>query len=268
MQLTLEGVGVELPHGDFSDRKKYAIDGLKRVSDMGLLQLATHFEVESPNVPLLLDADFWIPNMARVFISHLATFKVEASKLQAAFQEYGISAFVAHEDIEPNRAWQSEIEKALETADFMVVMMKPGFHESKWTDQEIGWMLGRHRPIFALRDGCDPYGFIGSLQAISAYGKSEERLAEDLVYILVKNTDISPIVTKAVVNRFTGAQNWAHSKSLISVLEESEYWESEFVPQLKMAVKTNYEVSQSFGVPERVTALIAKRSSGKSGKIA
>ena len=42
------------------------------------------------------------------------------------------------------------------------------FHESDWTDQEVGFALARRVPIMAVRLGRDPYGFIGRFQGLSA----------------------------------------------------------------------------------------------------
>jgi hypothetical protein len=50
-------------------------------------------------------------------------------------RSFGVSAFVAHENIEPTK-WQDEIEKALLSMNALAAILMPGFHESKWTDQE------------------------------------------------------------------------------------------------------------------------------------
>ncbi|MGY2982675.1 hypothetical protein ACVI1K_000022 [Bradyrhizobium sp. USDA 4508] len=44
--------------------------------------------------------------------------------------------------------------------------MTKGFHESNWTDQEIGFALGRGVMVVAVNLGRNPYGFIGDMHAL------------------------------------------------------------------------------------------------------
>jgi hypothetical protein len=63
--------------------------------------------------------------------------------------------------------WQREILNGLETMEFMLACITDGFHDSWWTNQEIGFALGRNVPIIRLKlQKQDPLGFIGDLQAI------------------------------------------------------------------------------------------------------
>src|SRR5437660_11100386 len=108
--------------------------------------------------------DIWTADSLRLFVSHIAAHKDIAHKLKEALENDSNSAVVAHSDIEPTREWQTEIENALRTMDAMLAILTPGFHESSWTDQEIGFALGRGLFIIPLRHGLDPYGFIGKFQ--------------------------------------------------------------------------------------------------------
>jgi TIR domain len=91
----------------------------------------------------MIEASFWKQGHFRLFICHLAERKDFATSLQDGLANFHISAFVAHRDIEPTREWQDEIELALNTADAFVALLAEGFHASKWTDQEIGFAMGR-----------------------------------------------------------------------------------------------------------------------------
>ena len=57
----------------------------------------------------LRQSKFWVPGYFRLFISHLSPFKGTAAQLQTALLDFGITAFVAHKDIEPTKEWQDEI---------------------------------------------------------------------------------------------------------------------------------------------------------------
>lgn len=106
-----------------------------------------------------------------VFISHLAKYKSEATALKQMLGCFGVSAFVAHEDITPTAEWQVEIEKALRECRCLVALLKDGFHESSWTDQEIGFAYARNIKIIPVIQGANPYGFIGKIQGL----KCDER---------------------------------------------------------------------------------------------
>jgi len=108
----------------------------------------------------------WGESGYRVFLSHKHEVKKEASALKTEMKLFGISSFVAHEDITPTKEWQNEIEAALETMDAFVALLTKDFHDSLWTDQEVGFAVARGIPIVSVKLGRDPYGFIAKFQGL------------------------------------------------------------------------------------------------------
>jgi TIR domain len=102
----------------------------------------------------------------RLFVSHKAEVKAQVATLKTGLGKFGVSCFVAHVDIHPTKEWQDEIENALESMDGFVALLTPDYHDSSWTDQEVGFALARRVPIIAVRMGKVPYGFIGKFQAL------------------------------------------------------------------------------------------------------
>ena len=88
----------------------------------------------------------------------------------AGYYELGVDGFVAHTTIEPSRVWQDKIEYALNTSDVLVGLLHLGFAKSIWTQQEMGWVLGRAIRTLMVRLGEDPNGFCVNFQASA--GKS------------------------------------------------------------------------------------------------
>jgi hypothetical protein len=125
----------------------------------------------------------WLYGKQKAFISHLARDKEKASKIQHFLLRKGVSAFVAHEDIEPAQDWQDSIEIALRTMDYMVALITPGFSSSVWTSQEIGFVLGQDKKIIAVKIGEDPSGFIARYQAVNGKGRLPKDIVEDIVRI-------------------------------------------------------------------------------------
>ena len=81
--------------------------------------MAEHVGFHFGNVKskLGIEPPFWKKGMLKVFLSHLAVDRTFAGALQQCLFEYGISCFVAHNDIEPTMEWLAEIETALATGN-------------------------------------------------------------------------------------------------------------------------------------------------------
>jgi TIR domain len=120
----------------------------------------------------------WRSDHVRLFITHTHEHRGMAKQIKEALVfPYRVDAFVAHDDIEPTRLWEDEITNALRTCDALLALLTPGFHESKWCDQEVGWVLGRDMPLVAsVNMGATPHGFIGRFQAIPRFGDDPARL--------------------------------------------------------------------------------------------
>lgn len=241
------------------DKTAYILHMTKGTSDPTLLELAQHVGFLLEEAPKLgVEPPFWRKRMFRLFVSHLSTEKVFAAELQEALLRFGITSFVAHNDIEPTLEWQAQIETALSTADALVALLHPKFHLSNWTDQEIGFAMGRGLPVFAVRLGQDPYGFIGRFQAFAGLGKQPLVIARALFDAYRKNKQSQRRMAEVLVSLFEESGSFADAKARIGYLEELEVWEAGFVTRITTAVESNSQVSGSWGVPERVAAL-AKR---------
>jgi hypothetical protein len=134
-----------------------------------------------------LEATFWEPFHFKLFLSHLSSFKKTTGLLQAALRRYGISAFVAHVDIEPTKEWLDEIEAGLFSMDALAAILMPGFKESNWTDQEVGVAVGRGVLVIPIMKGLYPYGFISRYQGLNAQEKTVSAVAEDVFHILINS---------------------------------------------------------------------------------
>jgi hypothetical protein len=130
-----------------------------------------------------------------VFLSHKAEVKREVAQVKEQLSYFGLSCFVAHEDIHPTTEWQDEIENALSTMDAFVALMTDNFHESDWTDQEVGYAFARGIPIVAARLGRNPYGFIGKFQGLATRWQTA---GTDIAKILIKQERMIPYYLAAL----------------------------------------------------------------------
>lgn len=240
-------------------KEDYILKMIEDAPDNSLIDLAQHvgFQFEEVSEPRI-EPPFWRKGMFRLFISHLAAHRVFAAELQEALLSYGISCFVAHNDIEPTLEWQTQIETALATCDALVALLHENFHDSNWTDQEIGFAMGRGVPAFAVRFDQDPYGFIGRFQAFNGNGKRVASLASELFDAYRKNKQTQRRMSEVLVGLFEESGSFADAKTRIDYLDDLELWEPSFSTRIRSAVKGNSQVRDSWGVPGRVEALVKK----------
>ena len=182
----------------------------------------------------------WADGRFRLFLSHKAQVKRETAELKQNLLDYGVSAFVAHEDIHPTKEWQDEIENALATMDGFVALMTADFHDSNWTDQEVGYALARAVPIIAVRLEQNPYGFLGKFQALNSDWKSAP---EGIVKLLIKNDRMLSAYISALSNcPFFDAGN-----TLANILQSIETVSEKQIDEIIEAVNTNVELQGSYG---------------------
>jgi hypothetical protein len=194
------GFGIETDHTpSYNSKYVYVKEVLPSTSEDIIINIAEElglkhsFTVSSISLANKTEPTFWKPGYFKLFLSHLATFKKTTASLKNALESYGISSFVAHEDIEPTKEWQTEIENGLFTMDALCAVLMPGFNLSHWTDQEIGVAIGRNLLVLPIRKGLDPYGFIGKYQGFQAEGKSVGEVASvifDIISSHAKTKDI------------------------------------------------------------------------------
>jgi len=197
----------------------------------------------------------WKPNYFRLFLSHVATHKEVAHVLKQDLEYLHISCFVAHEDIEPTREWQDEIEESLRTMDALAALLSPDFHKSKWTDQEVGFAFGTERLIIPLRLGLDPYGFIAKYQGFQLTPPPNFTIAQAIAKILARDGRTSIPFARAVVKGLEGAGSFNTSKRCLSLLEDCAVLDEELLQRVEASIQNNYEVREASGVLHRVQSL-------------
>jgi len=202
--------------------------------DSGLL--VTHNRV----IPDPIANRIWDNDCFRVFLSHKTEVKKETSELKDKLKLYGISCFVAHEDIHPTKEWQNEIENALHTMDSFVALLTDGFHDSLWTDQEVGFAFGRGVPIISVKLGKDPYGFIGKFQALSC---TWEKAPNEIAKILIKK---DPMLN-AYINAIQNCTNYDSGNKLSKLLPYIDQLTDSQIEKLQKAFNENSQVSDSYG---------------------
>ena len=207
---------------------------------------------------------FWTTGYFRLFLSHVSSFKELAAQLQKALAKFGVSAFVAHTDIEPTKEWQDEIDLALNTMDALAALLTADFKASKWTDQEVGVSIGRGRLVVPVRLGLDPYGFIGKYQGFQGEGRTPDQISDGLTSVLLKHRLTGMRMTYALTTVFERSDSWDEAKATMTKLEEVAYMDGPIIERLERAASSNNQIAAAWGVPERLASLLKRlRPSGQ-----
>ena len=197
----------------------------------------------------------WAPGTLHLFLSHVSAHKEAVVLLKNALLQYGISGFVAHEDIEPNLEWQDEIELALGSMHALCALLTPDFHQSNWTDQETGFAFGRNVPVLSLRLGVSPYGFMGKNQGLRGNLKSLYASAASIAEVLLRENRTKNLMRDSLVGALERAKNFASAKQIATMLATVSGFSEGQLKRLRTACIENPQVRESWGVPEIIKSL-------------
>jgi len=240
-----ESYGIPTDHEpSFNSKYVYVKEVLPKVQDETIIEIADELDLLIPDdidlsAIIESDATFWKPGHFKLFISHIASFKKTISLLKHKLEKYGISSFVAHEDIEPTKEWQVEIEKGLISMDALCAVLMSGFKESNWTDQEIGFAIGRDVLIIPLIKGLDPYGFIGKYQGFQAEGKNISEVAHGIFKIVSTHNKTKNKYLNVLIELILLANSVDQAIDLLNSLSEIEDIPKSKIENLRVRIVDN-----------------------------
>jgi hypothetical protein len=220
----------------------------------------------------------WIPDRPRIFMSHVSTAREPVSQVAQGLETFQCSCFVAHTQIEPSRDWQDTIEVALQTCHALVAWVTPNFPRSNWTDQEVGWVLGRGIPVVPVNAGLQPYGFFGAKQSLPADSwvwNTAFPIFEAFVVPALRpqpppGSVEASLVARTVVRAFCESPSYDSTRQRFPLLRRipPPLWTSEMFEELEAAAQSNRQISEagltrpSIEAPEAVRQLIDSLRSG------
>lgn len=165
---------------------------------------------------------------------------------------------MAHDDIEPTKEWQLEIERALRTADALAAIITPDFVDSRWCDQEVGFAFGRGKLVIPLCKETTPHGFLGKYQGFAAKGLQAPEVAEQLFQILLNHSLTSGRMADALVENMAQAGSFQAARDAMPLLERLPKLTPTQAARLMQSVTDNHQVAKAIRVPERISALISR----------
>lgn len=262
--LSAHGIDCKVATSNVNSKYVYSKEILAKVSEEKIIEIATELNIgHQYSVAVKKEATCWKAGYFKLFLSHISAFKKQTSMLQGALKKYGISAFVAHEDIEPSKEWQEEIESALHTMDALAALLMPGFKESNWCDQEVGVAFGRNVLIIPVMKELNPYGFIGKYQGIQSVGKTVGQVAEEIFQVLIKNTKTKHKAVQALTETLGRTTDIVEANERLHALQSIENIASEPLESLKLLVSENSVLRENKEFVAEVNALLKKNEVGE-----
>jgi hypothetical protein len=167
------------------------------------------------------DLSFWRPGRLRLFVSHRDSHKANARELADELSVYGISAFAAHDTIEPMASWRNEIQKGLNTMEVLLAYITEDFDDSAWTHQEIGYALGRGVPIISLQlSQKPPTGFLEAVQSLRGDMRQNRRLAPEIYRVIAEKLGNRARLQGALITAFIESTNYIDTMETFDRLEQ------------------------------------------------
>ncbi|MCH7879176.1 MAG: toll/interleukin-1 receptor domain-containing protein [candidate division Zixibacteria bacterium] len=234
------------------------IDAAKRSVESLIAQLELFSYVDKSHQSLECIERIWGVHSLHLFVSHVSAEKDFAVNLKLELNEYGVSSFVAHEDVEPTREWLNEIEAALFSADALLALFTPEFPESEWTDQELGVAIGRTLPVIPIRKGMDPYGFVGKFQGITPFQNDTNKLAVEIYDSLWKQDKLERQLTDSLIYRFENSKSFDDTNRLMIELRRIRTILPNELTRLRTASSRNGQVKGAYRAERELDGLIKR----------
>jgi hypothetical protein len=261
------------------DEFRSVVASIQDAPDATLLRLHEHIFGAAAPSPVHGRAepvaeDVWTADRFRLFVSHTSAHSADVGFLKLLLGSYWIDAFVAHEDIEPTRDWQGVIESALDTCEALLAWLTEDFHQSLWTDQEVGFCVHRSVLVIPVRRGLDPYGFIGKYQGVAGSGKDLLAIAEEVRLLLATHELTGTRMAARTVQSFAHVDSFKDARKTFEILKRipPEAWTEPLLDEVARAAEQNDQITQAWEtfsssemLPAAVERFVAEQRSRVTG---
>ena len=174
-----------------------------------------------------------------VFVSYSTDDKILAGRIKRILEGYGLSVFLAHDDIPPLCEWQEEIRKNLDKCDVFIPILTGSFRMSEWTDQEVGIAYGLKKLIIPLKVDTAPYGFISKIQACKLDVENPKRTCKKIIKVL-KDNEFSERVFDCLLRDLESAPTFDYVNESVKDLIEYENINKKQINQIvRIAIRNN-----------------------------
>lgn len=175
------------------------------------------------------------------FMSYSSIDKEMAGVLKVELGEFGIDAFLAHQDIRPTRKWRKVILFELQACEVFLALITKNFDRSDWTDQETGFVLARKVPIVAIAVGKSrPHGFLEEEQAFILTADNVEQAAWEIAKIIGEQPSLAERFLDGLISSYAASESYDESNERTPrLLEMSAFTAKQAERVLKAAIENS-----------------------------
>jgi TIR domain len=193
----------------------------------------------------ILEIDASDKKIIKTFISYSSKDKHLAGQLKILLESsgLGLEVFLAHDDIEPSKEWESEILYYLERSEIFIPLITENFYESDWTGQESGIARITKQLIIPLCYKLTPKGFIGKYQALFFDGNNLYSSVDQIRSIILSHEILGKHVADAIISDFVSSGTYRSSSRMLKEILKIKTLN---IVQAKKIVKGSIENSQIY----------------------
>ncbi len=175
----------------------------------------------------------------RVFVSYSSVNKSLAGQIKRILEQYGLSVFLAHDDIPPLHDRQEEISNNLNGCDVFIPVLTHSFRNSKWTDQEIGMAFALKKLIIPLKVNTDPYCFISKIQACKLDLNNPRRSCLNIINVL-NDSQFKKSLIDSLLRALEEAYDFDSATKVIKELNDFENLKEEQINHIiRVSIRNN-----------------------------
>lgn len=190
----------------------------------------------------------------KVFLSYSNEDKALAGKIKQDLEDYGLTVFLAHEDIEPLAEWVDTLRAELGACVVFIPILTETFRKSKWTDQETGIAIARDILIAPLKVTVDPYGFISRFQALRVDLNNMESTCFELASVIASNPVLGDLFKDALINKFGNSWSFDDATHNTELLLSFEGYAVRQVTEIIKHAISNRQIYESFRARTRLSS--------------
>jgi len=181
----------------------------------------------------------------KIFLSYVSADKKLVGNLKGKLQDtYKFEVFVAHDDIVHSTQFDKSILETLRRIDLFIPVLTNNFHNSCFTNQEIGFVLALNKTVLPLKVESNPQGFISNYQAMVM--KDIPETCNKIYSLLLTNIDFAhlrDLAINSLVLALQNSNNFDETNILIKQLRSIPKFSGEQILGIQQACNTNQQVS-------------------------
>jgi len=178
-----------------------------------------------------------------VFLSYNSKDRVLAGRIKENLEQFGISVFLAHSDMEGGERWEREIIHRIRICDVVLVLLTPRFRRSKWTDHEVGMGIGGSKEIIPLRvTGVKLYGFLSRYHALKLEPSALSQACNGIILAMRSKTKLRQRLQNSFIQSFATTRSFIEANRKSELLDEFGPYSSKQVSSILQAYMQNVQI--------------------------